>query len=221
MKYIVAVILIFHAFSSSCRLSFKEENYEDERLLRIKFAENCNFKIQGQTNVNSFECDCNDQRPFERHVFYGTVGKGKIDFQDAVLSIPVSSISCGNKLMDSDLYELLNYASHPNIEVQFLNAQWDVQALWNNDLKKEESIGHFNVIVTISGVSRKEKIYISTSEIDNDNYVLATSGEVNMKLRDFEIEPPVKFMGLVKVEDEINLELDLNFQWSEAETTSE
>jgi hypothetical protein len=201
------------------QLSFKEESFMKERRLQIKFADNCGFKINGKTNVNSFECACEDQSAFKDNSFYGIIEKGKIDFQDAILNIPVSSISCGNKLMNSDLYSLLKSEKHPHIKVHFLSANWDVQALWDNDLAKSDVIGHFDVVITIAGVSRSERVEIHQSEIDQQKFILATSGEVNMNLHDFNIEPPVKFMGMVKVKENINLELDLVFHWSEIPST--
>jgi len=215
MRLLIIIFFLHLTSGLFAQLSFKEESLDGERRLKIKFAENCGFKINGKTNVSSFECECKDKSTFEDNSFYGIVEKGKIDFQKAILKIPVSSISCGNKLMDSDLYDLLESDEHPHVKVHFLTANWDVQALWDNSLAKDEVIGYFDVIITIAGVSRNEKVSIHQSEVDHSNFILATSGVVNMNLHDFDIEPPVKFLGMVKVEENINLELDLVFHWSE------
>ena len=221
MKLFVTAFLCFFSSLVLAQLSFKSETAINERRLQIKFADNCGFKINGKTNVNSFECECEDQGTFKNNSFYGIVEKGKIDFQEAILKIPVLSISCGNRLMNSDLYSLLKSESHPHIKVHFLSADWDVQAIWDNDLSKNDMIGHFDVMITIAGVSRNERVEIHQSEIDAKKYILATSGEVNMSLHDFNIEPPVKFMGMVKVKEDINLELDLVFHWSELSSTDD
>lgn len=219
MRLLVFILLFSQTFTSIAQMAHIVEPIEGERKIKIKFADNCGFKINGKTNVNSFECECTDKATFRDQTFYGTVQTGKIAFDEAILNIPVSSISCGNKLMDSDLYELLDSEEHPHIKVHFLTADWDVHALWNNKLAKDDIIGHFNVVLSIAGVSRHEKVNIHRSSVDPENSILATSGEVNMNLRDFEIEPPVKFMGMVKVEENINLELDLVFHWSEVPST--
>lgn len=219
MKLLFTTLFCLSVAVLSAQLSYRGENSIGERRLQIKFADNCGFKINGKTNVNSFDCEYEDQSTFKDNSFYGVVEKGKIDFQDAILNIPVSSISCGNKLMNSDLYSLLKSEEYPHIKVHFLSANWDVQALWNNDLAKNDVIGHFDVIITIAGVSRSERVEIHRSEIDQRKFILATSGEVNMNLLDFNIDPPVKFLGMVKVEENINLELDLVFHWSEISPT--
>ncbi len=216
MKLLINLFVFFMSIASYAQLANNHERpIEKDRLVELKFADNCGVEIRGKTNVNSFECECVDQKPFKHKTFSGIVNTGKINFIDANLLVPISSISCGNRLMNSDLHELLESEIYPNIEIEFIDATWDVMALWQETPEEEKSIGHFDVNITIAGVERKQKVHIFRTEVDQTKFLFATSGEIFMNLRDFNLEPPVKFMGMVKVAEEIHLELDLNFHWAE------
>ncbi len=220
MRFIISVFFIactLAAFAQKSQVEKAHPAIDSKRQIKLRFASDCGIKINGKTNVNSFECECNDQEPFEEKAFLGTVENGRIDFDEASLAIPISYISCGNKMMNEDLYELLDSENHPNIYIEFIDANWDLLALWKQNPDSDQSIGYFDVDITIANVKRRQKVHIFRTEVDQTKLLLATSGDILMNLRDFNIEPPVKFMGMVKVKEEIHLELDLNFHWSDAD----
>jgi len=57
------------------------------------------------------------------------------------------------------------------------------------------------VSITVAGVSNQFDLNCKIDKVDNENQIL--NGTTRIKLTDFEIVPPVKLLGLVRVKNEI------------------
>ena len=155
--------------------------------------------VVGSTNVNSFNCDLNFSDINSKvKAFYQKEGN-KIKFQDAYLKLSNECFDCGSRLMNKDFLEMLNTKNHPYIIL-------DLKEIAKNPKKPEEVIALVNI--NLAGRSKFYSIWLTTEENAN----LKASGCLSLKLSDFNLEPPKKVMGLVVVDDAIEINLDLNIK---------
>lgn len=110
------------------------------------------------------------------------------------LSIPVRDFQCANALVYYDFLNLLKATQYPLMKIVIPRESF-------YQLRKDNSPVLHGVIITIAGISRDYDI-ICTIDDRNDNSSILI-GTVRIMLTDLEIDPPVKFLGLVKVKDEI------------------
>jgi len=159
------------------------------------------INIVGNTNLNQFEFRLN----FPRHQIFSVDYSSLTTQKNAGLfeiPLPVISFEASNQFLYHDFLALLKANLHPKIIIgigynqllEFLNGEnYTVQ----------------NIRITLAGVTREYPVScIVNSCSDNLVYI---SGYKNLKLTDFNIEPPEKFQGLVRVENEVMINFGFVF----------
>ncbi|WP_423128369.1 hypothetical protein [Gaoshiqia sp. Z1-71] len=158
--------------------------------------------IKGTTNVNQFELSYREEN-------YTPLPDTR-GFQDKNLkiAIPARKIKAESKTMLDDFLDLINARQHPTINISM--AENITGKLMNEtDLKHE-------IRVTMNGITNT---YTCTSEIEKpyqDQWRL--NGEMDVLLTDFGIEPPRKFLGIVKVGNEVFISFKILFSTEKKET---
>lgn len=133
------------------------------------------------TNVNNFTCECGES-DFIYKETANTLDKNlKILF-------PLVAFECPKKLMEKDLQELFESEHFPYAKLTVVT--FDVTA------KK--------VVIQLSlkDVTREYTLYLDKTKLSNKNYL---KGVQTIRLKDYNVVPPTKMMGLVKVYDEVKI----------------
>jgi len=135
-------------------------------------------------------------------------GKGSFQMEDNVLSsikdaeikIKVTGIKSeeGDK-MDDKTYETFNSDKYPFIIYSFSNA------VVNMDDKQAVTVGTTGNLV-MAGASKSVSLLASGKELSNGDLQLTVSKTI--KMTDFNMKPPVMFLGTIKVGDEITVSFD-------------
>ena len=148
--------------------------------------------IAGNTNVNRFEFDMEfNQRQV---IAFDKVNHGSYGSRYIEIPIPVKNFHSNNLLIYNDFLKLLDAETYPYIKIsigyeqlnQFINGT-------NNTIPK---IG-----ITIAGVEKNYTIACRIVPCET-GYIYVT-GTKNIRLTDFNLNPPEKFQGLIKVRDEV------------------
>lgn len=171
------------------------EKYE----VQIKITDNSHINILGKTNVNKFKCN-----------YYGEVSGKEINttiyrdgksilINNATLQITVNYFDCGIKQMTSDFKELLQQDKYPFIQLQVLS----ISPKKISDLSSNYTA---SIALTIAGVENCLEVPLN---ITQENDMSICKGRMKINIEDFELTPPTKFIGLVKVDREIELDLQL------------
>ncbi|MGE5944498.1 MAG: YceI family protein [Flavobacteriales bacterium] len=162
---------------------------------------NSKLLIIGKTNVNSFKCQYNVSKLnkpipiiFKKH------GK-KISFEKTTLILDNINFDCGGSGINNDFQELLKTKSYPQI---FINLKEIIKDSNNENLIKAL------VDLEIAGIT---KSYTVPIELNNEG-TMSIKGVLALNIRDFNLEPPKKALGLIVVKDviEINFELAIKKQ---------
>lgn len=111
-----------------------------------------------------------------------------------IFSIPVKDFQCANDLVYRDFLTLLKANQYPLMKIVIPQESF-------YQLGKDNSSTLHGVIITIAGVSKDYDIICTIDDRRDNSSIL--NGTARIMLTDLKIEPPVKFLGLVKVKDEI------------------
>jgi hypothetical protein len=152
-------------------------------------------RIEGSSNVNQFyfEQFLNDWQTKE---IYFNQNKDTI-----VLKIRANNFIPSIPMMYEDFIHLIKADQHPEIQITI---ETPPDIWWNQD-----SLNQINTKITIqlAGTSKKYEIP-GTFQICH-NHSLHLKGAITLNLTDFDLHPPSKFMGMIKVKDEVFVKFGL------------
>ncbi len=164
--------------------------------------------VEGTSNVTSFTCTCTCVQSFPRLQFEMNVRENgyRAEFDESTLSIRTKALDCGNRGMNRDLYSALEADKYPAITLSLQEAALPTGA----QLASGGGWAHINAHakLTIAGVTRNIKLPVRASQTGPHSYRFISKRSI--KLTDFNIEPPTAMLGLVKVDDEIEINFDLH-----------
>ena len=97
--------------------------------------------------------------------------------------------------MYSDFLNLMKASEYPKINVSFSKRQLQ-------NAKQDLPGSCPDIKITIAGITRTYKVQCAMVKCSGNLFL---SGEKTIRLSDFQLKPPEKLMGLVKVNNEINV----------------
>ncbi len=155
--------------------------------------------IKGKTNVNEFTCSVNEITTVDTISSF-TKSNGKVCvFYPNEIKIAVNNFDCSNKMMEQDLQATLKSDEFPFIKISFITL--------TKDDETNETMA--NLWIEIAGQKRLQNAICSLSESSNNKTLV---GSKNICLSDFKVEAPQKFMGMVKVQDQIEVNFEILFE---------
>ncbi len=161
--------------------------------------------IAGTSNINSFNCLCNEtftKRPM-RVTTIDTIST--LRFSNAILKLPTKSMDCANSRMNSDLCDALKADEFPYIIIELQEVVAHVSAASLAKGEWTNVVAH--TTLTITNVCRPVSMEVKVKKVAADRYHLLCSKD--LKMTDFKVEPPTALFGLIKVHNEIKINLDL------------
>lgn len=147
--------------------------------------------IKGKTSFGRFSCTY--QNSFDQD----TVSFLKAKQADSLmeLSIPVASFDCGNRMLERDFGKTLKYEEYPEIEVRL------------DDFKKIGNNYFGDIWIRLTGKEMEmDKVPFILKKGEDGNYLFS---EITISLEYFDLTPPKKLFGLIKVQDDLKIELSL------------
>lgn len=151
--------------------------------LIIKIGAQENFvKINGSTNVNSFQCTNNK---FKNDGVYSFSEKNLPN-----IILKVTDFDCGNKMMTKDFQRILNAEKYPEMTIKFI--------------KFTKAQKNFVAVVEVKMMNQSRR-YSVEFELENNKM----TGRKNVKFSDFNIIPPKKMGGMIVVKDDLDLTFSL------------
>lgn len=159
--------------------------------------------IRGESNVNRFSFTFEKKEPDkEGNPPYNLLWNG------TELFIPIKEFEASNPYMYKDFLHQMQESRFPYISIRFTDFSTEELADYSGYLK-------YNVGITLAGVTRE---YAIDCEIVScgDNFTIR--GSETLKLTDFNIPPPQKLNGLIKVRDEISVSFSLMINFTSENT---
>ena len=184
-KYTVAFLLTTGLFIPSAVMS-------QQPLSIAASMEACNsyILISGESNINRFNFiyDLRELEPFEA---YSRL-KDSSQFE---LNIPIKDFRASNPSMYNDFLQLMKASQYPRITIGIPKDQLfaTVKSYYSPDPEMR---------ITIAGITHTYRIDCSLENCTENRILI---GSQKIRLSDFDLKPPEKLYGLVKVNNEITV----------------
>lgn len=158
------------------------------------------IRVNGATNVNEFHCSLAEEKATEALKVALFQNNRHLHFSHLHLDFAVRGFQCGIPGMSADLCKLLRAERYPQIELEIINIRIHENRSTMNEVKVETT-----ALLKLAG--QEKKLTISNSQVHNlPDSAMLLLGSFAVKLTDFGLEPPVKMLGMVKVEDQIRID---------------
>ncbi|APY09260.1 hypothetical protein BWZ20_13530 [Winogradskyella sp. J14-2] len=166
----------------------------------VSFCEGSSLKIKGTSNVNKFECALDVSALSKPVLVTYKESKDYLNFRDAQLVIPAKHFDCGGKMINKDFKKLLKVDDFPEIRLALKKVMKP---------KNYEDCIMATIEVAICDINNAYKVPISASKSNNG---IDTDGLLTLNIDDYNLEPPKKMLGVIKVSPVIEIEFSLNFK---------
>jgi len=167
------------------------------------------LSIEGTSNINSFECFWKDNIP-PKTTKIQVVNPTTIRFQNASLSLRTKALDCDNNKMNSDLCDALKADDYPNIIIQVHDAQI-IRGTLDDEVAGADLRMQASMIIT--DISKKVTLDVQAKKVGPGRYRFVCAKK--LKMTDFNIDPPTALFGLIRVRDEITVNIDITARMSD------
>jgi hypothetical protein len=169
-------------------------------LIKWVINNGCSLKVGGSTNVNKFSCVIRNYNKPDTLIFYKGPSSQPIKME-GTLTLDVQNFDCHNPVMTGDLRKTLKAKEFPHLIVRFksLSKYPDL----NNKADAIKGI----VSIELAGVTKQFTIDYKFIHNGRDSLVLTGNRQINFS--DFNIVPPTKIGGMIRTNDELDIEFNL------------
>lgn len=157
------------------------------------------LSIHGSTNINTFKClldsySVSDTLEYtrEKKSIEMTVTKNK-------MRIPIRGFDCGNRQITKDFQETLKYEKFPELEISF-------KSFTSASIADKSTVDGI-VDITLAGNTKRYKIKYF-ARVPSDEKIMLTGTQL-VNFSDFKLIPPKKMMGMIQVQECLEVEFDL------------
>ena len=165
---------------------------------------NSSLWVDGKTNINSFSCLIQNYNKYDTITFevkktilnqFKTIGR---------LDLTVGEFDCKLQIMTKDLQKTFKSKEYPFMYIKFTFFSNLPSTLLKNQVIKG------NAEITLVGKTRKYEIeYIVYSGGNNE---IELTGSRQVLFSEFDLKAPSKLGGIIKVKDELEVEVNLQLK---------
>ena len=159
---------------------------------KVKITNQSEVIIKGKSNVNTFTCTY-DNSFLESEVNVNYIQRSSKTFlEGAKIKIKSNGFDCAHRMITRDFKSLLQTDKYDFIVI-------DVKEI---DKKNENLLA--KVTIEIAGVVKGFSFPIQFDEKLNN-----VKGSLNVDIKEFNLKPPKKALGIVKVNENVTINFDL------------
>lgn len=163
--------------------------------------------LEGSSNVIDFSCNL---RSLSGIGFLGDTAKPRDgahphDTIGISMMLPVEELDCGKRAMNSDLRNALKHDIHPNIAFALEGVGFE-----DDKIQRDGEWLIFEVFgeLTVAGIPRHISLKVRGQPQPPNQFRVV--GEYTIDMIDFQVEPPVALMGLVKADRYVTIHFDVH-----------
>lgn len=197
----IVILIVFMALIPSLFLSAQD-------LKTLELKEGSKIWLEGRTNVSTYNCTVDsfelDARAMIQHG-HGNKNADSIEIKPVHLAVTlfVSSIDCGNNLMNKDVYDALGYPEFKRIVYTY------------EKVKSVDTIGNiynwntFNIVgsLEIKEITNYAEFQVTAKHDGNHHFYL--KGNHTIDMLKYEIQPPSRLNGLIRARKNLTVHFDI------------
>ncbi len=160
--------------------------------------------IDGSSNVNTFSCvvkkylNCDTLRMFPE-------GRTRrLRFKQCTIHIDVGQIDCRHRFITSDLRKTLRYPEIEYMKIHFVSLDDPFPVSASQRIRGV-------VDIELAGRIKRIELWFDVSH-QASGRLLHLSGQKELLFSDFKLEPPKKMAGMIKINEELKVNVDLFFR---------
>jgi len=151
--------------------------------------------IEGSSNVNRFQCRAARYTTDVEPPTKDTTAQVEVD-------VAVEGFDCGKRRMNRDLYETLLSNRHPFISFEYKSTE-----SMNFSKETDTYILIVNGTLSVAGFTNDIRFPLTAKVIENGR--MRATGQVALKMTNYNVEPPSALLGLVRVNDELTVHFEI------------
>ncbi len=175
------LLLIFAGFTTVNAQNYKLDNT------------NSKLEVLGTSTIHDWEIVAEEMAGTANY----SIENNQIKITQLALNIKVEGLKSGKSSMDNNTYEALK-------SEQFSHIKYVLKESHNTAANEIKTMG----VLTIAGVSQTIQMTVKTKIIDSKTNF---TGEIPLKMTDYNIDPPTAIMGTIKTGDEITIKFNIQF----------
>ena len=183
--------------------AFIKKNVQNYSLARWVVERNSSLNIQGETNINSFQCDVTEYLRPDTLVYSRNDATKKFSFTNSCLVVDVRRFDCHNRFITDDFRSALKADENPNLKILFLTIDQ-----FSNNCNNQIVKGIVDVQLAHT-IKRTEIDY--TIKVLPGNRIQMNGSHV-FSFSDFNLKAPRKLAGLIRTKDQIKVNFQLFFK---------
>ena len=161
------------------------------------------LSVTGKSNINTFTCEIAGYSGNDTLTIISDGSGGSVKLNGG-LHVTVSQFNCHNKMITGDLRKTLKAKDHPFLKVRFLSLERAPMLNQNAEVIKGW------VEVELAGVKKVMQIPFEFGR--NSTTITTMTGEKIFCFTDFQLSPPTKMAGTVKIKDEFTVDFRLKLK---------
>jgi hypothetical protein len=190
------VYILIIALLSSMQTGFRSIENNDVWVI----DRSSTLAIDGSSNVNQFTCSIREYLSFDTLWNSSDAGRKRLLFRESRLNVDVRRFDCQHKFITADFRKMLQAGEYPFLTIEFISLE---------ELKTGSVV---KGVVDIILAGRKKRMEILYTCRQNGPAQVMLKGEKLMKFTDFQLEPPRKLGGLIRINEDIRVHFNLNFR---------
>jgi hypothetical protein len=194
--YILTALFILNA-------GFIKDGIPNNSLARWVVEKNSSLNIQGETNINSFQCDVTEYLKPDTLVYTKNDATRKLSFTNSCLAIDVKRFDCHNKFITEDFRSALKADENPTLKVVFISIDQFSNSCINQTVQGI-------VDIELAHVIKRAEINYSVKMLTGNR--IQMNGSQVFSFSDFNLRAPKKLAGLIRTKDKIKVNFQLFFK---------
>lgn len=172
--------------------------------ISLELSPESELRIEGTSNVRDWGADAS---VIKADLVLQEFNAGDLDelrpehFKSLEIRIPVEDLYTDSGRLRRNIHNYLESDSHPVITFALISVN-DVSVNGNSAVIDADGL------VTAAGESQQINMQVDAERIENE---LVFTGEHDMQMTDFDIDPPTAVLGTIRAHDEITIVFNLRF----------
>jgi hypothetical protein len=166
---------------------------------KARLSDESKLSIKGKSNVNEFSCQSEHELQQDSLDFTYSVQEDTVTVNGVSLSLEIDQFDCGKRAINRDFRSTLKYQEHPFIEI-ILN---ELVLADSSEIVPQQAL----VTIKIAGVEQQYSVPLHSFSSSEEQFIVG--GNKILYMTDFGLTPPSPMFGLIKVDDELDIQFDL------------